>query len=552
MTSEDFDLISVAYRSRFFFRTDAAFRRALGVSFETILNNRDSAREMRACRDILNRKSMAGMDRTAEDVLATYLTASDFYLSLDWGDRAQLASRKRFCRMLFRLFTSGVRKLSIEEEEKFRMKDDDSRLLGEFFPEGTAGKPACDIAFILLFAFGVLRPWSGETARSRDIPDKEVRSGLEKLRSLIDLLREDQPRLGLLEKPLCFSQYAQIIEERLAEPDGVEDISPLSLYAILFDISQACRALQTAEDNRLRNADLQGIDLRGIWVDDTDEGRERFWIFPDNFFYAFCYSRNGMGWKLNTFEFRVRFPDNPDWDESFVLVPNEANFRWLLNPDRPMEDKMFGDGFISAEADPESGELTRVKLTIGNEGVREWLDWTCWMRLLPGDERLEEFREAIRSVYDPADAQSVIFRNVCPEASDLSNCIVGRDNRYVYIHDQAVGRFVMKERRDGRFEYVAMEGNDGGGKALFELEVTEKHPLYAIPLKMNGEACRELGVEKLAEVMEEGEYLTEAYILHPARGRWPRLLLPNYGYSVELDMERLAATGIRKFTSRPF
>lgn len=41
-----YDVVSVAYKSRFVFRTDVEYREALGASFETIVGKRDSERDM--------------------------------------------------------------------------------------------------------------------------------------------------------------------------------------------------------------------------------------------------------------------------------------------------------------------------------------------------------------------------------------------------------------------------------------------------------------------------------------------------------------------------
>ncbi len=159
-TSTKYELISVAYRSRFLFRSEGEFREAIGVSYETVVNNRESARDIDVYYNIIDRKTedVAGM--SLEEVMGDYLRASEFYLSLDWGDRSQLASRRKFCRMLFRLYATAGLSLTNDEIFKFRMKNDDRRLLGEFFPDGEGEAPAVNVALIVLFAFGVVRPFS--------------------------------------------------------------------------------------------------------------------------------------------------------------------------------------------------------------------------------------------------------------------------------------------------------------------------------------------------------------------------------------------------------
>ena len=129
-------LIRVAYRSRFVFRTDAEYRKALGVSFETVVNNCGSAADMERYYDNLCRAADYNTDLSLRSLIADYVEASEFYLFLDWGDRAQMASRRRFCRMLFRLYASGGMALTADEIFKFKIKDADERLLNAFFQRG--------------------------------------------------------------------------------------------------------------------------------------------------------------------------------------------------------------------------------------------------------------------------------------------------------------------------------------------------------------------------------------------------------------------------------
>ncbi|MDE6428326.1 MAG: hypothetical protein K2K59_05175, partial [Muribaculaceae bacterium] len=52
-----YEVVAVAYKSRFVFRTEADYRRALGASFETIVGKRDSARDMEVYYGILARRA---------------------------------------------------------------------------------------------------------------------------------------------------------------------------------------------------------------------------------------------------------------------------------------------------------------------------------------------------------------------------------------------------------------------------------------------------------------------------------------------------------------
>lgn len=167
-----------------------------------------------------------------------------------------------------------------------------------------------NIGLIVLFAFGVVRPFS-ENSRWRDISDKEVIEYLERFKGLIEVLKDDTPRLGSTEKPLAFEQWLDIIDGGLNDPEDREDFVPMMMLVGLMDIIRACRSLVDSEQLRIEGENFHGLYMHGIWVDEADCGESRFWIFPDNCMTALCYRRNGIAWELDTYDFRFRESVNP-------------------------------------------------------------------------------------------------------------------------------------------------------------------------------------------------------------------------------------------------
>ncbi|MBD5361056.1 MAG: hypothetical protein HDR87_10175 [Bacteroides sp.] len=547
-----YEVVAVAYKSRFVFRTEADYRRALGASFETIVGKRDSARDMEVYYGILARRADEEMDRPLDDIIDDYLIASRLYLTLDWGDRTQIVSRRKFCRMLFRLAATAGRPLSSDEMFRFKTKEADGGLLELFFPDGKEEAPMVIICFIVLFAFGVIRPWSGDNSRGRDFRDKETLDALKKLADLISLLKEDTPRLGSTEKPLAFDQWGEMLAGYLRGEDDLGDCTPLMMLRVVTDIARACRSLVVSEEQRLEGERLQGLYMHGIWIDDADAGRTRFWVFPDNLLAAFCYRRNGVGWELDSYELRVRLSMHASYSDSFMLMTPRGNLNYTLSPERILDGAQMATGSCDPERDEASGEITRVEL--GEESLRfpQWLDWRTWEQLAPDDARYKEFRGALTAVYDPQSPHSVIFRNSAPELSDNVNNLVGRDNRYLYVYDWRPGRFLIRERQPGVFVYEGNTPHYETERGLFELDITEEHPLYVIPVDMAGRKFGNPELDRLAAIMTDAANITEAYIIHSAQIPFPRLTFPTYGSSIGLDMELLAAAGIRKFTRRPF
>lgn len=546
----EYELISVAYRSRFLFRTDAEYRAALGVSLETVANNRDSERDMRVYAGLLSRASDIVEGMTFDEIISRYASASELYLSLDWGDRSQMASRKRLCRMLFRLYATRGMSLDGEEIFRFKIKNDDERLLQAFFPNGISKAPAADIGMIALFVFGVIRPWNGENSRGRDTRDSETAAALERLRRMIELLREDMPRLGSTEKPMVFKQTLKAIDDRLNGRESLAEATPLWMYCLITDIGRTCRSMMSAKQKREAGERMQGLYMPGIWIDDADGGQSRFWIFPDNTLMAFCYKRSGMAWELIPYEFNLQLADDPDYYDTYYLIAPEGNLNFILSSERPISESQLAMGNCEAYYG-ENDEPATFRLISDVQPSPDWLDWREWKRLSPADPRHAELRTVLRALYDPDNPLSMLLGNRAPELTDSTNALAGRDRKYIYVHDCPHGRFAMMERKPDRFTYEASARADDSCSGLFELEISEQQPLYALPIVQKKKKRGNPELDALADVLEDAENITEAYIVHSPRAKHPRIVFSTYGVTASLDMDALKQMGALKFTRRP-
>ncbi|MDE7410811.1 MAG: hypothetical protein K2M94_02090 [Paramuribaculum sp.] len=550
-TSNKYDLISAAYRSRLLFRTDAEYREVLRVSFETVINKRDMVLDIEVYYGILNRITELTTDKSLDDVIGDYIAASRFYLSLDWGCRSQMASRKKFCRMLFRICATAGRNLSNEEFFKFRIKDDDDRLLKAFFPDGFGGAPAVDICLVVLFAFDVLRPFT-DTSRSRDIRDSETIASLLRLRLLMALLKDDSPRLGSMDKPLAFDEWLGSIDNHLSDPDSLSECTPLWLISSLTSTMHACQSLVIVGRQRVESERFQGLYMSGIWIDDADRGQNRFWIFPDNLLGAFCYRRDGMVWQLSPYDFRVCSAQRPDYMDNFILLTPRGNLGYTLSSERVIEPEQIVTGSYEQEFDETTGSIKRLVLYEEPRQFPQWMDWRKWECLSPDDPRYKEYRGVLTDIYDLRSPYSAVFRNSYAELTDIANKLVGHDRKYLYVYDCDHGRYMIKEAVSGRFTYEAESGDDVCMNALFELDITAEHPLYALPVGMARSKYGDTELDKLADILADAENIKEVYIIHSRRSPYPRLVFPAYGVSIGLDMNRLTQAGVMKFTSRQF
>ncbi|MDE7335370.1 MAG: hypothetical protein K2N10_03535 [Muribaculaceae bacterium] len=550
--SKYYDVISVAYRSRLLFRTEAEYRNAWGASFETVMSKRDSERDMEVYYSILAREAAKASDLSLKEIIRAYVVASDVYQSLDWGDRTQMASRKKFCRMLFRLAITAGRALSADEIFKFKHKEADRELLEVFFPDGVddADAPVVAIGFIVLFAFGIVRPWNGDNSRGRDIRDSETIGSLKKLGDLIRTLKEDTPRLGSTEKPLAFDECSEIIEQHLHKPEELPECTPMESLVMITEIMLAGRSLVISDLQRIRNDKFHGLYMHGIWIDDADKGQTRFWIFPDNCLAAMCYKHNGFEWELDMYDFRVREAFNSDYMDEFILLTPQGNLNYTLSPDRVITDEQMATGCYEDECDETTGEISRLTLYDEPRRFPAWLNWRTWEQLSRDDSRHKEFRSVLADIYNPQSPLSMLFRNSARELTDSVNNLVGRDNMYLYVYDWRPKYFRITEESPDVFFYEGC-GSNFIATSLFELNISEKHPLYAIPVKPERKQYGDAELNRLAEILTDADNIREASIIHSDDTPYPRLLFPTYGLTVSLNMEKLKELGVVRFTSRP-
>ncbi len=545
-----FDVMSVAYRSRLIFRTDAEYRRKMGASFETVVNNRDSERMMENFYLSLSRSCEIALGLYLYDVVEDYVNASELYRTLDWGDRTQMASRKKFCRKLFRLYSTAGKRISDPEDAKFGHRDADPRLLKVFFPDGEQGEPAVNLVFILLFAYGVIRPWGGENTRGHDLNDKDIINALRKLRELIAVLKEDMPQIGSTEKPMAFDNWLSAIDYYLEHTELLQEVAPLTFFNALTEITNACRNLCIPSLLRGDVEKLGGIPMDGIWIDDADKGRTRFWIFPDNCIYAFCYqSFDDKEWILRPYELHVRLADSDKYADAFLMLRPEGNKRYIENPEEPIPVDLIAQGSFEVEYDETTDELTRVMLYDGPGILPEWLDWRTWERLSPTSEEYKHFREILDAIYNPNDALSRIFQTLYPELIDYQNQLQGRDRKYLYVYDRLPRRFVIRETAPEVFKYLPPKNGGLPPQSLFDLKITPQHPLYAFPLKRNKSFYNDPAMEKLAKILEDAENINQAFIYHPSDSKPPRLILTQYSASIPLDPPLLQEMGIKVLKS---
>ncbi|MBD5306336.1 MAG: hypothetical protein HDS14_01750 [Bacteroides sp.] len=571
---ELYELVTVACRARLLFHTEEEYLDLLGVSFETIRKNSDSLSEVRGYYRTLDEKSRKESNLSLKELVGRYTDASEFYQSIDWGRLKQKGSRKLFCRLLFRLYATAGRELSVDEIMKFKSNEEDAdRLLKLVFPEGLSGHPQTDILFLLLFAYDILRPWSGGASRWHDRKDKDTLTKIDKMRQLVAQLKKDMPQLGSCDTSSLFEPILRFLGEdteedkskvfhniilNLLEEDG-EDAEELECYLSIMTpvvfmkflriIIMGYHSLIIPNKMIERIPQPRRLYMRGIWIDDADEGRTRFWIFPEESLSAFCYCQVGEEWELRPYSFIVHEIDDAEYIEVFTLITPKGNRPFLFSWESPILKEEMAQGGMLTKFDKRLGEITSVSLKDVFGNFPGWLDWREWDRLSADDPRYSRFIKLLQRMYTPGlESNPGWLRDVVP---DGVNAFVGRDRKYIYIYDWRPRRCMMKIEKGERFHYIWDCGDIDINTPLFELNVSEEHPLYAIPLTTERRRDIDKETENFMELLVASAEINEAVIIHPEGSDYPRLLLPQYERGVNLNMEMLEKLGVRRFTTFP-
>ncbi|MDE6537463.1 MAG: hypothetical protein K2M13_05435 [Muribaculaceae bacterium] len=568
-----YEIIDIAYKSRLFFNTEGEYRELWGVSFETVSDHRDDPKAVGRYYDILDKWCREWIAQSLEGIVEEYSNASEVYLNLNWEGRSQMALRKRFCRMLFRIAATRGRSLSQEEKEIFRYKDGDDNLTAEFFPEGKGEPESISVSFVLLFAFDIVRPGRGTSGKGRDIRKENVRKSLTLFEDLIKLLREDMPTLGSTSKPIAFDETLENIRVAIGDSQDLILCSPLWFYYQLEVVKYACLSIVDMDLRRSVGHNLVAPDLPGIWIDDKDEGKSRFWIFPHNLGETFCYTFNHKKREIDLYPVNFSVATAPSVDQlrNGVIISAKGVTKVVCNPDGKLERSEIATMQLSYL--PEEGRVEKVMFEKSSGENPEWFDWNCFRRLDPGSEQYKEISLFLRDLYGERSTVNINFRNHGRLFTDIVNNLIGRDREYLYIYDYAKPSFKLIER-EGMFYYKEQYNGEAPSLSLFDLELSEEHPLYLLPTKLQARIEREdreyekrftsavrsergdkherpsAWMRRLAELMSEPENIANVSLINsPTRDLL--LYFHDFDMTIPIDVGELVKYGGRKIVALP-
>ncbi|MBD5391231.1 hypothetical protein HDR66_00315, partial [bacterium] len=449
MTEElsTFKIIEVAYKSRLLFPTAKEFEDAVGMKWRTIVeyyNNEDSL-NLESCynriNDILtqtNEKKLSEYFTSKEclkDYVGEYIKASNFYNSLNWRDRNHSASKKKFCRLLFRRHILSGKELG-GETVIFGSKYSDTELFNQFFPNNDYENPAIDHEWILLFVFDIVRPWDDNSRVRENENQKEVY--LERFHNLWKILQDDM--VSLQGNPLV--DKGQIPQDLRIPYKPIMNVISVNMYShlkALWSMWHTFLDYKLYINNLNSSASENGINYSGIWIDDADKGETRFWVFLGDG-KLMCFERNDniewvytlyFIWYIPTIYFYEIFKtynmlcfyksDNNSWA---VLATS-------INPCTEEQNEISIQNDNIENSDKEKLLCPVILPT--------WVNWRSWKRLNKEDILYKEFYNVLmeRPPYSICTSESKLAR--------LQNRFIGRDLNYIYIYDGKLGEFRMSE-----------------------------------------------------------------------------------------------------------
>ena len=463
--------VSSLIRSDIIFPDRATGEKFIGMTLKSWLNLHNEEKILEIY-ERLNQKIKEFFPISVNKAVDGLVKASKTFGSKNLWNGKRKQSKQRFALKLFykiafqeynHIYLTLSPAVAIQENEK---------LFEEEFWKALDNNFTAPFWFILI-GYGVLTPFSDISRPRKDYCEGRV--DLTKYISLLDDIIKYWPVVGSLSSFHEIEIYRSRIESLLEEDDYV---SPLTLISQLQNLCDLVEIRSSPENLTVSNENASVLIPEGIWIDEYDMGKTRFWIFPLNLRMIFCFSFEYGIWQLKVFEAISDYDDENDEYDLTVISPEESKNALL-------------DGKLSSESIHETrvsysdqcGEYME-KLIFNHLNHRpEWFDFSCMMRLGPSSDLHTRFGGIINELYN---SKTFGFEppliNKSAWMTDASNSFVAMDDRYIYLKDKGrmSHRLTIVENLEGEYyHYVPIHNNQG--LSILKIDVTEESPLYIIP-----------------------------------------------------------------------
>ncbi|MCM1522748.1 MAG: hypothetical protein NC039_08880 [Muribaculaceae bacterium] len=477
--SEEFKLIDFLIKSRMLFNTVEEYGALIGMDVKSFLKvYRDKPGvELSEIYGRVEEECRNQCGYGPHFIRDAYVRASDICTDAKfWGGRKHKTSRKKFCRWMF--LRANLKYTDFYSKYPIQPHEEDLELLSRFVPEHDL--ETINVALTLLMTYDVVRPYGTSTSRFYDYDGGS--SMATRLVGLLETVMEDLPD-ELLRKTTgaVFSR----IDVLRHQEDEANRLTVARAWEVIDEIADSIRLLESAEELAETRVVSDGYAMHGIWVDDRDDGLDRFWIFPDNKLMAFCYSREGTQWHLQPYEFCFYRRDyENEFSDICAMVTARGNYQVLRGGSIGKDEMVFLNYELSHD-DHDNEELTGIRFASETGMYPAWMTWRSFNRLPKGDKLYREYRAVLDRIYNPeSEMLSEPIKNIASWLTDAIGCLTAVDYDYLYISARfgTTPHFLTTEP-DGQDAWLYLARDDGEylRQSLRAIEVSDEQPLYLIP-----------------------------------------------------------------------
>lgn len=431
--------LHVAVNHRLIFNTKAEAEELLGH-----LKNLSSERKIEEVSARLDDLTREKYEISLRELTELYLSAVRTFFGESFrdeksGNLLRAEARRRLAVKLFEWAFAAKNPVALDNS-KWGLGSVSHKIFRHYCPE-PGGEEAVDVCFTVLLHRGIIRP---TLTRADDYPADQERNRL--MRSILLEIRDELPSIGLFRTVPSINSAITEVDRAIAR--GI-CLSAADYWGILRRVAYSL--VNTTSDNPLDSAGLEiyDLDLPGIWVDDDDRGRSRFWIFPANLRVALCFTPAAEGrWTIQGYEFFINTPDidDPDYSDDFgVWCPLDDTQHMISHPGFGLDAERIAYFSFDFEQDAE-GVISRLELRPYSEFSVSELPLLSFSRLSAGSERFNRFArvleqpERIKSPYDS------VLKN--------RNSLLGLDRDFVYLFDCDLTALDFEFRLDSEDNYT--------------------------------------------------------------------------------------------------
>lgn len=427
-----FELIDNIIKSRLLAYSDDGYIDLLEKDVDSF-RKRDKYASEEELEPIMNNFREAFEDVEAfgpEYMIRSYIKASDAFnlKDFDWGKNKQLASRKKFCRWMFRQAYMNNPDL---HDGFYSPKKEDWELLRCFKPDDEDDAEEIDIVFTLLLTFQVIRPFGSDSIRA--LKYSSPLDARDRMLELLEVLQNDLPSFGINKNLNSIVQAAKIL---YSCNDDTVPFPPAAFWGMLNKVSLELKAVSSPAELLDSHVELNGYIMPGIWVDDAEDGETRFWVFPNNKLMAFCFYLKNREWILNPYEFVfTKLEYEYELDNTCTIATTKGNHQVFITG-KIDEDEYVRLRYEIGDRD-EDGRFQTIRFELENgSDYPYWMTWRSFRRL-PIDHALaKEYMHIINEIYYGSEMlRGFDFRNIGKCITDSADCLVGLDSEFLYLSD---------------------------------------------------------------------------------------------------------------------